>query len=62
MAAFNAMRYNPLIERFTLRLTQAGKSFKVAITAAMRKLLIIPNAIIKTNTPWRTEPCALQSA
>lgn len=62
MAAFNAMRYNPVIERFTQRLTESGKPFKVVITAAMRKLLIILNAIIKTNTPWRTEPCVAQNA
>lgn len=62
MAAFNAMRYNPVIERFALRLSDAGKPFKVVIVAAMRKLLIILNTIIKTNTPWRTDLCAAQNA
>jgi transposase len=62
MAAFNAMRYNPLIEAFTDRFTAAGKPFKVVVTAAMRKLLIILNAIIKTNTPWRNPKCAVQNA
>jgi transposase len=62
MAAFNAMRYNPLIETFTRRLEAAGKPFKVIVTAAMRKLLIILNMIIKTNTPWRNNPCAVQNA
>lgn len=62
MAAFNAMRYNPVIAAFTDRLTASGKPFKVVVTAAMRKLLIILNAIVKTNTPWRTTSCAVQSA
>lgn len=62
MAAFNAIRYNPVIERFTTRLAESGKPFKVVMVAAMRKLLIILNAIIKTNTPWRTEQCVAQNA
>jgi len=49
MAAFNAMRYNAVIHDFTDRLSDAGKPFKVVVTAAMRKLLIILNAIIKTK-------------
>jgi transposase len=62
MAAFNAMRYNSVIEAFTKRLTESGKPFKVVVTAAMRKLLIILNSIIKTNTAWRTTTCANQNA
>jgi transposase len=62
MAAFNAMRYNPAIAAFAQRLSASGKPFKVVVTAAMRKLLILLNAIIKTNTPWRTNPCAVQNA
>ncbi|CDG17644.1 protein of unknown function [Xenorhabdus doucetiae] len=37
---------------FYKRLTEAGKPNKVAIIACMRKLLVILNAIIKTNKPW----------
>jgi len=62
MAAFNAMRYNPLIEAFSGRLSAAGKPFKVVVTAAMRKLLTILNAIIKSNTPWRNGLCVTQNA
>jgi len=62
MAAFNAMRYNPVIEAFAKRLADSGKPFKVVVTAAMRKLLTILNAIIKTNTPWRTDLCVAQNA
>ena len=57
MAAFNAMRYNPAIKVFTDRLSAAGKPFKIVVTAAMRKLLTMLNAIVKTNTPWRETPC-----
>lgn len=52
MAALSAIRCNPTITAFYQRLTAAGKPFKVAITACMRKLLLILNAIIKNNTPW----------
>jgi transposase len=61
MAAFNAMRYNAVIRDFTDRLSDAGKPFKVVVTAAMPKLLIILNAIIKTKTPWRLNPCVAQN-
>lgn len=57
MAAFNAIRYNPVIAAFAARLAAAGKPFKVVVTAAMRKLLIILNTIVKTNTPWRNPTC-----
>jgi transposase len=53
MAAFSAVRCNPQLRPFYERLRQAGKPFKVAITACMRKLLITLNAIIRDLTPWR---------
>jgi transposase len=53
MAAFSASRFNPLIRRFYQKLRQAGKPFKVAIAACMRKLLTILNAMIRDNTAWR---------
>lgn len=52
MAAFSALRHNPTIRDFTKRLKDQGKPFKVRVTAAMRKLLTILNAIVKSNTPW----------
>jgi transposase len=36
------------------RLTKAGKPFKVAVVAVMRKLVIALNAMVATNTPWKT--------
>lgn len=45
MAAISASRFNPILKTFYQRLIAAGKPFKVAITAVMRKLLIALNAI-----------------
>jgi len=53
MAALSASRFNPPIRRFYQRLRQAGKPFKVAIAACMRKLLTVLNAMIRDNTTWR---------
>lgn len=53
MATLCATRYNPAIREFYERLVAAGKPTKVAITACMRKLLAILNAMIKHATPWR---------
>jgi transposase len=55
MAALTARRCNPLIRAFARRLEDAGKPFKVVITACMRKLLVILNTMVKTNTPWRLQ-------
>jgi transposase len=55
MAALTARRCNPLIRAFADRLKRAGKPFKVILTACMRKLLIILNAITKCQQPWSTE-------
>ena len=52
MSALVATRYNPTIRCFYEHLLAAGKAKKVALTACMRKLLIILNAIIKNHTRW----------
>lgn len=52
MAAFCAMKFNPVIHRFAERLRAAGKPFKVVVVAAMRKLLTILNTMLKENQPW----------
>ena len=46
-------RRNPVIRVFYERLRAAGKPAKVALTACMRKLLVILNAIARSGTPWR---------
>ena len=53
MAAIVAARFNPVIRAFYQRLQRAGKAKKVALTACMRKLLTILNAMLKHRTPWR---------
>jgi len=53
MAALVATRRNPVIREFYQRLLAAGKPKKVALTACMRKLLTILNAMLRANTVWR---------
>lgn len=55
MAALVAAKHNPVIREFYLRLIQAGKKPKVALTACMRKLLVIVNAMMKNGTGWSLE-------
>ena len=52
MSALVATRYNPVLRAFYQRLCAAGKAKKVALTACMRKLLTILNAMLKYRTPW----------
>lgn len=52
MASLSAVQHNPVIKAFYERLLKAGKPKKVALTAAMRKLLTILNAMIKNNSFW----------
>ena len=54
MAALVASRHNPVLAAFYQRLVSVGKAKKLAITAVMRKLLTILNAIIRDNRPWQT--------
>jgi transposase len=52
MSTFVAIRYNPVLKSYFLRLRDAGKPYKVAIVACMRKLLCILNAMLKNRTFW----------
>lgn len=52
MACLSAMRWNPVIQAMYQRLLQKGKLFKVAITACMRKLLTIMNAMARHHALW----------
>lgn len=52
MAALVATRHNPVIKTFYTRLVAAGKPKKVCLTACMRKLLTILNAMMKQRRPW----------
>lgn len=55
MAALAAKKFNPVIRKFYERLIKQGKEKKVALTACMRKLLVILNAMMHTHQPWRTQ-------
>jgi len=54
MPTLSAIRHNPFIKTMYNRLIAAGKAPKVAITACMRKLLTILNAVIRDSRPWQT--------
>lgn len=53
MATVVATRYNPVIRAYYQRLRAAGKPAKVARIAAMHKLLIILNAMLRQQQPWQ---------
>lgn len=55
MAALSAKKHNPFIRTFYARLIQHGKEKKVALTACMRKLLVILNAMVRTHQLWRSQ-------
>ena len=57
MAAFCSSRHNPVIKTFVEQLMSEGKPFKVAITAALRKLLTILNSMVKNNQLWKENLC-----
>lgn len=52
MSTLVAVRFNPVIRAFYERLLSVGKPKKVALTACMRKLLLIANAMVKNGTRW----------
>jgi transposase len=52
MAALVAARHNPIIRAFYARLINAGKPPKLALTACLRKLLTILNAMLRDNRSW----------
>jgi transposase len=54
MAALVASRHNPALAAFYRRLVESGKAKKAALTAVMRKLLTILNAILRDKTPWQS--------
>jgi transposase len=56
MATLSAIKHNPPIKAMFERLTAAGKPFKLAMTACMRKLLTILNAMLKNNQTWTIQP------
>src|SRR5262249_51661863 len=53
LAALVASKHNLVIKTFYRRLLSAGKEKKVALTACMRKLLVILNAMFRNQTSWQ---------
>lgn len=53
MACLSAAKFNPVIKSFYTRLIEKGKPFKVAITACMRKMITIMNAMTKDQMAWK---------
>lgn len=53
MAALVAARCNPVIKAIYIRLRAKGKPAKIALVACMRKLLVIINAMVRDQKPWR---------
>lgn len=58
MATVASVRCNPVIGGMYRRLKAAGKPSKVALTACMRKMLIILNAIVREKSAWKTPTTA----
>jgi transposase len=57
MAALSAARCNPDLKAIYQRLRNAGKPPKVALTALMRKLVVLANTLLTQNRPWEpTQP------
>ena len=56
VATVAAVRCNPVLKPFYQRLRTGGKLPKVALIAAMRRLLLMLNAMLKNHTTWRP-PC-----
>ena len=52
MAALTATRVNPTLRACYQRLIAAGKPPKVALVACMRTLLVLCNALCKSQTTW----------
>jgi transposase len=59
MSPLVAVRYHPVLKGFYERLRAAGKAAQVALTACLRKLLTILNAMVKHHTPWQAPEVSL---
>ncbi len=55
MAILTSVQHNPVIRGAYQRLVAAGKHKKVALTACMRKMITILNAMLRDQAPWRVE-------
>ena len=53
MAMMSAIQHNPVMKKFYTRLVAEGKHKKVALTACMRKMMTILNAMIRDGKEWQ---------
>jgi len=53
MAMLCGIQYNPVMKQFYDKLVAQGKHKKVAITACMRKMVTILNAMVRDNREWQ---------
>ena len=53
MAMMYAIQHNNKMKEFYMRLVANGKHKKVALTACMRKMMTILNAMVRDNQPWQ---------
>ena len=53
MAAKAAIRHHRVFKTFAEGLMKRGKPYKVAVTAVMRKLIVILNTMLKADEPWK---------
>jgi transposase len=52
MPALVAARFNPELKAKYQKLIKAGKPAKIAITAIMRKLIVLSNALLRDRRSW----------
>ena len=52
MAVLSAVQHNPKLKAFYRRLVAAGKHKKVALTACIRKMVIMLNAMVRDEKMW----------
>lgn len=53
MAMLSAIQCNPVMKKFYKKLVEQGKHKKVALTACMRKMMTILNAMVRDNCEWQ---------
>lgn len=53
MATLSAVRSNAVLKTFYRKLIDSGKPAKLALTACMRKFIVILNAILAKQSPWK---------
>ncbi|MCO6411609.1 MAG: IS110 family transposase [Thiogranum sp.] len=55
MATLTSVQHNPVIRRFYQRLVADGKHKKVALTACIRKMVIMLNAMLRDGECWNAK-------